>query len=450
MRSGLALAILGLCSLAVARGRDDRGDDDHGNDGDDDDGTNVSGASANSTSTPTGTATNTSSNSTSGLTGGTVCTTYLCISGVVNGSTTTYTLQSTGKADLGWMAMGFGSTMANTPMVIMWPNSDGSITLSQRMAPAEVMPTVVANPPRVATADPSASDLTGSTPKMTFTIPSGGSASQDIIWAFGTTNPDDSAVDATLVQHLDSGPTKIDLSQSLSSNSTGNQNPVTDPNASTGTVFPPLQPFQKMIIAHALLCTIGFLIVLPAGGLLARYARTFTNTWFTGHWIFQFGLAGPVIVTGVGLGIGAVSKAGAPHLNDTHKKWGVAIFVLYFAQLALGAIIHWVKPTSWTVGRRRPLQNYLHAVFGILIIGLAFYQVRSGYRSEWPATSGRPPIDNGANIVWYVWVVLVPVLYIAGLAFLPRQLRQERPHKQAPSDEFTMREREYGQPRYSD
>ncbi|KAI9061725.1 CBD9-like protein [Trametes sanguinea] len=373
----------------------------------------------------------------------------MCISGVVNGSTTTYTLQSIGKADLGWMAMGFGSTMANTPMVIMWPNSDGSITLSQRMAPQEVMPTVVANPPRVATADPSASDLTGSTPKMTFTIPSDGSTSQNIIWAFGTINPDDSAVDATLQQHLDSGPTKIDLSQSLSSNSTSNQNPVTDPNASTGSVFPPLQPFQKMIIAHALLCTIGFLILLPAGGLLARYARTFTNIWFTGHWIFQFGLAGPVIVAGVGLGIGAVSKAGAPHLNDDHKKWGVAIFVLYFAQLVLGAIIHWVKPTSWTVGRRRPLQNYLHAIFGILIVGLAFYQVRSGYHSEWPTTSGRPPIDNGANIVWCVWVVLVPVLYIAGLAFLPRQIRQERPHKQAPSDEFTMREREY-QPRYSD
>lgn len=100
------------------------------------------------------------------------------------------TLQSTGQADLGWMAMylnasyigvypsltlficrGFGSTMANTPMVIMWPNSDGSITLSQRSAPGEVMPTVDSNPPRVATADPSASDLTGSTPKMTFTIP---------------------------------------------------------------------------------------------------------------------------------------------------------------------------------------------------------------------------------------------------------------------------------------
>ena len=173
------------------------------------------------------------------------------------------------------------------------------------------MPTVDSNPPRVASADPSASDLTGSTPKMTFTIPvslsshtlplsrhtltgflfsqSNGDAAQTIIWAFGTTNPNDAAVDATLDQHIDSGPTRIDLSQPLSS-SGGDQNPVTDPNATSGSISVPLQPFQKMIIAHGLLCTIGFLILLPFGGLLARYARTFTNTWFTGHWIVQFGL----------------------------------------------------------------------------------------------------------------------------------------------------------------
>lgn len=36
-------------------------------------------------------------------------------------------------------------------MVIMWPNPDGTIALSQRQAPAEVMPTPVPSPARVAT-----------------------------------------------------------------------------------------------------------------------------------------------------------------------------------------------------------------------------------------------------------------------------------------------------------
>jgi hypothetical protein len=54
---------------------------------------------------------------------------------------------------------GFGDTMANSPMVIMWSNSDSTITLSQRMASAEVMPTVVANPPRVANLSTSLSSV---------------------------------------------------------------------------------------------------------------------------------------------------------------------------------------------------------------------------------------------------------------------------------------------------
>ena len=89
-------------------------------------------------------------------------------------------------------------------------------------------------------------------------------------------------------------------------------------------------------------------------------------------------VAGPVIVSGIALGIAAVHSAGVPQLDDTHKKWGIALLVLYAAQCSLGALIHWVKPSSWTVNKKRPMQNYLHAVFGLLIIGLAFYQVSRG------------------------------------------------------------------------
>lgn len=49
------------------------------------------------------------------------------------------------------MAVGFGTRMLNSPMVITWPNSDGTVTVSQREATAHVMPTVVANPTDKAT-----------------------------------------------------------------------------------------------------------------------------------------------------------------------------------------------------------------------------------------------------------------------------------------------------------
>ena len=54
---------------------------------------------------------------------------------------------------------GFGNRMANSAMVIMWPNSNGSITISQRTAPGHVMPTVDTNPPRVATVSTSLSSV---------------------------------------------------------------------------------------------------------------------------------------------------------------------------------------------------------------------------------------------------------------------------------------------------
>lgn len=124
--------------------------------------------------------------------------------------------------------------------------------------------------------------------------------------------------------------------------------------------------------------------------------------------------AGPIIISGIVCGIEAVKKQGG-EFDDDHKRWGFAILALYVAQLGLGAIIHWIKPTSWTVGKRRPAQNYFHAVLGILIIGLAFYQVRNGFRTEWPARSGRPDISNAANIVWYVWVVVSSLCWIEAI-----------------------------------
>jgi hypothetical protein len=44
------------------------------------------------------------------------------------------------------------------------------------------------------------------------------------------------------------------------------------------TVFsPPLSSLEIKARTHAILCTVGFLILLPLGVLLARYARTFTR-----------------------------------------------------------------------------------------------------------------------------------------------------------------------------
>jgi len=139
--------------------------------------------------------------------GDTQCSDNMCVSANVNGnSTVTYVLQSTGKAELGWMAIGFGTKMADSAIVILWPNDDMSVTVSQRTAPSEVMPTLDANPARVATfAEEDSNPWDCMNPKLAFTIPANSDTTQNLIWAFANSTVDDSSSNATIMGHIAMG-----------------------------------------------------------------------------------------------------------------------------------------------------------------------------------------------------------------------------------------------------
>ena len=77
--------------------------------------------------------------------------------------------------------------------------------------------------------------------------------------------------------------------------------------------------------------------------------------------------------------------------------------MLYIVQCLLGAFIHYVKKKDRV---RRPPQNYFHAIFGLLIIALALFQVHSGYDDEWPSTTGRDQLSPGVNVFFWVWAVV--------------------------------------------
>ena len=51
----------------------------------------------------------------------------------------------------------------------------------------------------------------------------------------------------------------------------------------SGITFP-LNDIERRARNHAILCTTGFLILLPVGVLVARYTRTYTNRWVP-HWV---------------------------------------------------------------------------------------------------------------------------------------------------------------------
>lgn len=191
----------------------------------------------------------------------------------------------------------------------------------------------------------------------------------------------------------------------------------------------PLAPIEKQLRTHAILCSVGFLVILPIGALTARYSRTFTTKWLLPHWIIQFVIAGPIIFAGWSLGYKSaevLQPVPPTHFIDTHLKCGLALLILYLVQLVLGVSAHFFKFRATLHGHRAP-HNYLHAIVGIAIFILAAYQMHYGLYTEWVLrTGGAHTVPLAAKHAWIALIVVFWVLYVLGMALLPRQLRQER------------------------
>ncbi|KAH9478767.1 Cytochrome b561 and DOMON domain-containing protein [Psilocybe cubensis] len=186
----------------------------------------------------------------------------------------------------------------------------------------------------------------------------------------------------------------------------------------------PLTELERRARNHAILCVVGFLILLPIGALVARYSRTLRYKWFWAHWIIQFLIAGPVIFTGWALGYKTTNELETPHFTDPHQKVGLALLILYVVQMALGAIVHFFKLPSIFRGHRPP-HSYLHVLVGLAIFILAQWQVHYGLFTEWLLTGGLHQVPESAKHAWLALVIVFWVLYGLGMALLPRQFKQE-------------------------
>jgi len=357
-----------------------------------------------------------------------------------NNATTEYTMTVTAP-EVGWMSIGFGRSMIIAPLVILWRNTaTGDTIVSQRAASDFVMPTVVSSPNPVATALPYRAASNSSASTLSFSVPSTTDTRQIIIWAWSKTAPSGNTPDATLVQHDDEGQLTLNLANAMpnyddgptttaSGSGTGAVSaPTATPVASYGNDNVPLTQSMKVFIAHGVFLTLAFMIILPLGALQARVFRTIVpgKWWFTAHWILQWPVSTVLIVVGFALGVSQVNRLHTGQLNSTHKKWGLVLVCLYIVQCSLGGIIHFVKSSKRT---RRPPQNYGHAMLGLLIIALSFWQVYTGLEYEWPRIGGNT-VPMSYWTWWKVWTIMIPLLYLCALALLPRQYRQEREQRE--------------------
>ncbi|KAI1790796.1 hypothetical protein LXA43DRAFT_1145135, partial [Ganoderma leucocontextum] len=283
------------------------------------------------------------------------------------------------------MAIGFGSQMANTPMVILWQTVNGTVTLSQRQASGRVEPLPVTDPPRRATVALRDDTSQGVSTILAFDIPKNNDTIQSLVWAFGVTAPvaDPSAF---IQQHLDAGTFSLDLSKELHVASVSASAPTTStrsgglattvdsaPSQSSPVTTSSLSRTDGLLVAHAALSAAGFLILLPLGTLVARWARVFTPRWFTAHWFINVVLGIPLVCVGWALGPLAVAQRGRAHVVTPHQQiCGVALIVLYIFELALGTLVHLRRPKD---GKGHPPRNLAHVVLGLAVFGLSIYTV---------------------------------------------------------------------------
>ncbi|KAI0058122.1 hypothetical protein BV25DRAFT_1316550 [Artomyces pyxidatus] len=310
--------------------------------------------------------------------------------------------------------------MGDSSMVVMWVHANDTV-LSQRRAPYEVMPTSDTNPPFLATISPSAtlvsvhcfaplhiadgslfSQLDAEQPQVAFTRPAIPEELQSIIWAFSPTDPSSPDPNAPIGIHFMHGRGQFNLTRT---------SPPPEDDLAGVSSSP-----EDAIFMHAILCIAGFLVLLPAGALWARYAKAVHSVhpgWFKFHWYIQ-AAAGIFIVLGVLVGI----RASRSHFDDTHKRLGTFLFSAYALQCAAGTAVHLAETSS----RTRAL---MHMVFGLVIISLSLYQARIGYNHEWVAATGQG-VPRLFGPLWYTLILLLPTFFLLVFLFARRRTEHSK------------------------
>ncbi|GAA5986690.1 hypothetical protein JCM5350_001453 [Sporobolomyces pararoseus] len=167
-------------------------------------------------------------------------------------------------SEVGWLGFGVGSTMSDADIVILWPNSDSSWTLSHRRATTTAMPVLlgdVVTPPQkdstsllsIVDSLSSSSSSSDSPTIVTFSRPLNPTVddyttaanyelkreiNQGVIFAKGDENPGSEKQDSDLKQHsLDSmGGSYIDLSVEFKSDSAAVDAPLTPVKGESSTL----------------------------------------------------------------------------------------------------------------------------------------------------------------------------------------------------------------------
>eukprot|EP00834_Sanchytrium_tribonematis_P003405 NODE_130_length_16779_cov_1.687410.p3 type:complete len:327 gc:universal NODE_130_length_16779_cov_1.687410:8893-9873(+) len=256
---------------------------------------------------------------------------------------------------VGYAGVGFGTSMTNADMVVVWRNSN-RVILSPRYSTGESLPEYVKTKSYASQYSlNSANDPNFWFVKFTRPLkPSDGlmtpliSGENQIIWAAGDA-PDSADPSTTFDQHSSQGSFVF--------------------NAATGS-----SGVSLIVTLHGYGLLIFWLILTPISIMLARYFKHIGHKWFIAHVGVQILTVLATIVLGL-----LMENKYSWGFKTLHEIIGIVIIVIGTLQLVSGAVIHFsYDPSRSSI----PARDRLHGVVGFLLWFASIYQMVSGLKGN--------------------------------------------------------------------
>ncbi|KAJ9521321.1 hypothetical protein QJQ45_001182 [Haematococcus lacustris] len=140
-------------------------------------------------------------------------------------------------------------------------------------------------------------------------------------------------------------------------------------NPSTGVLVKTTARTQVLVIAHAILMLLAFVLIMPTGVLLARHRTLFINkalagkaVWFHAHVACQL-LAVACFVASVAIALSSFGDgipANVKDIGDAHYVIGIVIIALIGVQVGAGAEHQLARPDMNATQPTKPAQSFSH------------------------------------------------------------------------------------------